>query len=259
LTEHQIARTVQRIRPFTMVPEESLRELARQVQMVVKRNIPGDFVECGVWRGGTAFLMADLLRAGTVRGRKVWLFDSFEGLPAPERIDGQAALAWAADTNGSSYFENCRASLEEVQQNATELGLASYTEFVKGWFDQTLVRERNHIGPIAILRIDCDWYASVRVCLDSLYDQVVEGGFVILDDYYVWDGCARAVHEFLGARSLAHRLEGTPGQSALFMKTDTTTWRRLKAVEWSETRRGHISLRLLDRVSPWRRLLKRLT
>ena len=91
-----------------------------------------------------------------------------------------------------------RASIEEVLRIATELGLASYTEFVKGWFDQTLPTNRDRIGPIALLRIDCDWYSSVMCCLDNLYDQVADRGFVVLDDYYTWDGCAIAVHEFLG-------------------------------------------------------------
>ena len=76
---------VAKIRPFTMVPETSLIELARQVRAILTFNIPGDFVECGVWRGGSSFLIAELLRQAGVQDRKVWLFDSFEGLPATAR------------------------------------------------------------------------------------------------------------------------------------------------------------------------------
>src|SRR5437016_11334268 len=141
-------------------------------------------------------------------------------------------MAYTKNTDSRSYFDNCRASLQEVQRIATELGLASYTEFVKGWFEQTLPTNRDRVGPIAILRIDCDWYSSVQCCLENLYDQVVDGGFVIFDDYYAFDGCAVAVHEFLGKRGLSHRLESVVGRSkgfeypvnALFRKGNTT-WR----------------------------------
>jgi hypothetical protein len=101
--------------------------------------------------------------------------------------------------------------MAEVWHTADQLGLAPYFEFVPGWFHETLPTARERIGPTAILRIDCDWYASVRACLDNLYDQVVDGGFVVLDDYFAYDGCAVAVHEFLGNRRLAHRIESIVG------------------------------------------------
>ena len=219
-----------------MVGLGSLVDLALQIQHVFAHKIPGNFVECGVWRGGTSFLMAELLREAGVTDRKVWLFDSFEGLPPPEGIDGLAAMAYTKNTESHSYFDNCRASLEEVQRSATELGLASYTEFVKGWFDQTLPTNRHRVGPIALLRIDCDWYSSVRCCLDNLYDQVAERGFVVLDDYYTWDGCAIAVHEFLGKRGLSNRIESVLSdgdyQSAVFRKGGFT---------WNWEHRIHVS------------------
>ena len=133
------------------------------------------------------------------------------------------------------------ASLEEVQQTARDLGLAYRTpEFVKGWFDQTLPANRDRIGPIAILRIDGDWYSSVRCCLDNLYDQVVDGGFVILDDYYTFEGCAIALHEFLGERRLAHRIESMVSESAdnqhywgaVFRKGNATWFEARNHMKW---------------------------
>jgi hypothetical protein len=226
---------LQRIEPFTMVPRDALVDLACLVQAVLAYEIPGDFVECGVWRGGASLLMAELLRRAGVRDRKVWMFDSFEGLPPPQEIDGEEALAYAQNTDSPWYHDNCRASVEEVQRLADAMGLAPYTEIVKGWFDQTLPACRRRIGPIAILRIDGNWYDSVRCCLENLYDQVVEDGFVIAHTYYTYDGCALAVNEFLGERRLAHRVEGIVGrsqgaeelQSALFRKGDTT-WKWLQ-------------------------------
>jgi hypothetical protein len=136
-----------------MVGRECLVDLALQVRRVLAHNIPVSFVECGVLGGGASSLIAELLRQAGVADRKVWLFDSFEGLPPPERIDAPAAITYSQNSNSPSYFNNCRASLVEVERIATELGL--YTEFVKGWFDQTLPANRDRVGPIALLRIDC--------------------------------------------------------------------------------------------------------
>jgi O-methyltransferase len=93
-----------------------------------------------------------------------------------------------------------------VQSSVDRLGLGDYVTLVKGWFDQSLPQARHSIEKIALLRIDGDWHSSVSCCLENLYDLVVPGGFVVLDDYYAFEGCATATHEFLGARHLNHRL-----------------------------------------------------
>ena len=238
-TDH-LSPLLNKVRPYTLVPTESLVDLARQVYAVLAYEIPGDFVECGVWRGGASFLIATLLREAGVRDRKVWLFDSFEGIPAPEAIDGPAAIAWASDTQSPNYFNNLRVTLEDVQRSAADLGLSSYTEFVKGWFEDTLSLNRERIGPIAVLRIDCDWYASVRCCLDKLYDQVADGGFIVLDDYYAFDGCALATHEFLGRRGLTQRIESVVSEgkdndwyhAAVFRKGVKTWFQARTELRW---------------------------
>lgn len=194
-----------------MVRDNQLIHLGTLVRTILADRIPGDFVECGVWRGGAAFLMADLLRRAGIADRKVWLFDSFEGLPTPDQVDGQAAMQYTQDKDKPWYQDNCRASVEEVQRNAKKLGLAPYTELVKGWFEESLPAHRARVGPVALLRIDCDWYRSVRCCLDHLYDQVSPGGIILFDDYYTYDGCAIAVHEFLAERRPAPRLESVAG------------------------------------------------
>jgi O-methyltransferase len=209
---------LQRIRPYSMVPEFALIHLAGMVNTVIGERLAGDIVECGTWRGGASFLMAELLRKGGENERTVWLCDSFEGHRPPELIDGQAALDYAANTDEPEYLNNCRADMDDVQSTARLLGLQSRTAFVKGWFDQSLPVHKTRFGPIALLRIDCDWYASVKTVLEELYDQVVPGGFVILDDYFSYDGCAIAVHEFLGQRKLSHRLH-TEGGVAYFRKS----------------------------------------
>ena len=114
-----------------------------------------------------------------------------------------------------------------------------HTELVKGWFEDTLQNYKDLIGPIAILRIDGDWYSSVRCCLDNLYDSVVQNGFIILDDYYAYDGCAVATHAFLGERMLPHRIESVHGfaegydvlEGALFRK-GATPW--YESAKWMD-------------------------
>jgi hypothetical protein len=239
--EHpDLVATLAKIAPFTMAREESLVELARHVDTLLTAGVPGDFVECGVWRGGASFLMAELLRQAGARDRKVWLCDSFEGMPQPEPVDGPAAAIWAREPEGAHYYDNCRASLDEVQESARRLGLQDYTECVKGWFQDTLPALGERIGTIAILRIDCDWYASVLCCLDSLFDRVAEGGIVIFDDYFTFDGCAVAVHQFLGKRGLAYRLESVTGSSGCYDYHTCALLRKGDAT-WRETWKCHFT------------------
>lgn len=234
-----VTNRVNLIRPWTMARTGALVDLALQVRAALVYDVPGDFVECGVWRGGASFLMADCLRQAGVRDRKVWLFDSFQGLPDPHEIDGRAARQHAEDPDSPWYFDNCAAALEDVRLAAHELGLEDYVEIVEGWFEDTLPASRARIGDIAILRIDCDWHASITCSLDNLYDNVSPNGFVVFDDYFTFDGAAIAVHEFLGKRRLAHRLEnvissedGYEDYRCALFRNGSTTWNEMR--NWLE-------------------------
>src|SRR5258706_8636076 len=167
LSEDELASTLDRIRPFVMPPvsTDALVDVANLVRVILKQNIPGDFVECGVWKGGTAFLMAELLKQAGIHDRKVWLFDSFDGMPQVEDIDGATAKAEANNPHSFLSAAKSKASIEEVRRSANDLGLAPYTEFVKGWFADTLAPACSRMGPVALLHIDCDWYSTVRSCL----------------------------------------------------------------------------------------------
>lgn len=202
------------IRDLTMVGLGGLTEMVRFVDEVVADGIDGAVVECGVWRGGVSFAAARRLQHHG-DDRPVWMFDSFEGLPPPAAVDGPRAKTWMHDAH---YHDNCAAALDQVRFDADALGVQDRVRLVAGWFDDTLPATRDEVGPIALLRIDADWHASVRCCLDELYDQVSPGGIVVFDDYYSWDGCAVAVHEFLGQRALAHRLRTGAGSGASFHK-----------------------------------------
>jgi hypothetical protein len=154
--------------------------------------IGGCVVECGVWRGGMSAGMAEVLGLD----RQYFLFDSFEGMPpACEDLDGAAAIAWQSNTSGPIYRNNNFAAQQEAAAAMKLSGATSYS-LVKGWFNET-VPGFDLPCEIAILRLDGDWYDSTRVCLENLYPHVAPGGIVIVDDYYNWEGCARAVNEFL--------------------------------------------------------------
>jgi hypothetical protein len=171
--------------------------------------VPGCVVECGTWRGGMIAGIADLLGAG----RPYFLFDSFEGLPPAREIDGPAALAWQSDRDGAWYYDNCTAPIEYAQK-AMAMSRATDYRIIKGWFEQTLpVFEPPE--PIAVLRLDADWFDSTLVCLESLFRHMAPGGMIILDDYLTWDGCSKAVHQFLAKSSSSARISTDRGVCVL--------------------------------------------
>jgi O-methyltransferase len=214
---------LERALSLSMATEADLRFTAEQALDVIERGVPGVFVECGVWRGGcaAAMLLAQRQQHGGVV-RKTYLLDSFEGLPPATERDGEVALAWQADTTGPSYHDNCRVSVDEVRAAMEALAFpAESWTLVQGWFDETVpplaqeLREQR----IALLRLDGDWYDSTAVCLEHLVPVVPEGGVVILDDYYVFDGCTRATHDFLSHHDLPYRICPVPGGvGAYFVK-----------------------------------------
>lgn len=176
------------------------------------RHLSGAIVECGTWKGGMIAGLACVFGPA----RRYCLFDSFEGLPAAKEIDGEAARRWQADTRSPEYYDNCRASLEDAERAMRRAGVPN-AKIVKGWFDETLSRSVIPEG-IALLRMDADWYDSTRCILDNLFHQVVPGGCVIVDDYHCWDGCARAVHDFLSREKRPERIRTFNDRVAFLVK-----------------------------------------
>jgi O-methyltransferase len=211
-------RLIGEIRPYTMVPDASLELLYHQVQELVAEGIRGDLMECGVWRGGASFLMARALQYVNETTRRIWMLDSFQGLGAPAPIDGPAANAWSRDVESPQYLDNCRAEMAEVWAAARALRVESFLEVRPGWFSDSMPSVKAEGPSLALLRIDCDWYDPVLYCLQQLYDSVSEGGLIVLDDYFAWDGCAVAVHEFLGERQLSHRLETSRDRGVAWLR-----------------------------------------
>jgi O-methyltransferase len=187
-------RLQRKYRAYTMIPPATY---VANLRVATKcRDVAGCVVECGVWRGGMIAGIAEILGPD----RHYHLFDSFAGLPPAQTIDGPAALAWQAATESEHYFDNCRAPAAAAEE-AMRLATAPQFTLHAGWFEQTLpdfVPEQ----PIALLRLDADWYDATRLCLERLYPHMSPGGLILIDDYYTWDGCCRAVHDFLVAGQL---------------------------------------------------------
>ena len=158
------------------------------------RNVNGMVVECGTWKGGTIAGMARVLGDG----REYVLFDSFEGLPPAREIDGETALSWQADTESPQFYDNCRADEVDAIAAMDIAGVKNY-DIVKGWFDQS-VPSYCWKSPIAILRLDGDWYNSTLTCLEHLFPRVQKNGIIIIDDYYDFEGCSKAVHDYLSKK-----------------------------------------------------------
>jgi O-methyltransferase len=191
-------RIFQKYRDFTMVPFENF---VPNLEMCEKfKSIEGCVVECGVWRGGMSASMAEVLGSG----RTYYLFDSFEGLPEAKEIDGTAALQWQKNKDAPNYYDNCKAEIEFARK-AMSLSKADKVKIIKGWFNETLPSAAID-EPIAILRLDGDWYDSTIDCMENLYPKVSEGGLVLLDDYYYWDGFSKAIHDYLSKYKLPVRV-----------------------------------------------------
>lgn len=202
----------------TLLTYPRLVSLYNQAVFCEHGAIDGAFVECGVWKGGAVGLMALANLCHGAKRRNLYLFDAFDDICEPDAsLDGEranrdvAALGCKTIASGSlspikgvydslgghGTIEECRSLLRD-RINYPEQNVI----FVKGWFQNTLPVVAKQMEPIAILRLDGDWYASTKICLEHLCDRVVSGGFVIIDDYGHYEGCKRAVDEFLKDKGL---------------------------------------------------------
>jgi len=194
-----------RVRKNTLVSYGRLVSLWNLILKIEKKSIRGNLVECGVWKGGSATIMTYLIQKHKMN-RKVHLFDSFEGMPEPTENDGAKAIVFAeGKKEGRLKSIKKTVGLLKVVKNLFFKKLKLDKKniyFYKGWFQKTLPKAKRKVGKIALLRIDSDWYESVKICLEELYDQVVKKGYVVLDDYHYWPGCKKAVDEFLKERKI---------------------------------------------------------
>lgn len=174
----------------TMIGLRRLDNLHSCIEQVLRDDIPGDFIETGVWRGGACIFMRAALNAYMDSSRQVWVADSFEGLPKPDgRYQQDDGDDWWSTKN-----DHLGVSLDQVKFNFSRYGLLDdRVRFLKGWFKDTLPTAP--ITRLAILRLDGDMYSSTMDSLLSLYPKLSAGGYVIIDDYGI-DSCRKAVDDF---------------------------------------------------------------
>jgi len=164
------------------------------------QHVSGCVIECGVWRGGMSAGLCFVLGAD----RKYFLFDSIQGLPPAQPVDGPAAIRYQQDRDSPYYYDNCAAPTEFARQ-AMELARAKSFKLMPGWFSETLLGFEPP-EPIALLRLDGDCFEPTIVCMKHLFDFVAPNVIIILDDYYTLDGCSRALHDFLSERKATERI-----------------------------------------------------
>lgn len=216
--------TIEAVRPFTMTSNERVWSLLRAVDYVVTQPVAGDFVECGVWRGGSVMTMARRLRELNAADRPLWLYDTYEGMTAPTDADVAADSGITAqellDTTAAGDGNNvwCVAGIDDVRTNVLSTGYpAGLVNFVVGDVAQTLYQSVP--DQIALLRLDTDWYESTRVGLEVLYPRVAIGGVVILDDYGHWQGARKAVDEYFAAQGFRPLMHPIDFSGRIFLKT----------------------------------------
>ena len=191
----------------SMIPLARFDNIKNCIKDILRNGIPGDLIETGVWRGGAAIFMRGALKAYGVTDRLVWAADSFEGLPVPdaERFPLEAKVQSGPVIQKA--YHNLAVSLEDVKRNFAAFGLLDdQVKFLKGWFKDTLPTAP--IRVLSLLRLDGDFYESTRDSLNSLYDRLSVGGYIILDDYGEdsWTYCRKAVDEFRAERHIEEPL-----------------------------------------------------
>jgi len=208
---------MEKVRDFTSTSTERLAGLIESVRYLIRNQIPGDFAECGVWRGGSMMAAMLALMQGQDTQRHIHLFDTFEGMSSPTdrdvMFDGQKAsdiLSHTPKAEGPGNYW-CWAGLEDVTQNVQSIGYpANHIHLVKGKVEDTLPAQAPQ--RIALLRLDTDWYESTRHELEHLYPRLVPHGVLIIDDYGHWQGAREAVDEYFANhpfKPMLHRLDYT--------------------------------------------------
>ncbi|ERT04472.1 glycosyl transferases group 1 family protein [Lyngbya aestuarii BL J] len=182
------------VRPYTLLSEERLFSLYSLAKQVCLEDIPGNFVECGAYKGGASALIAAIIKRYTLRPRLLYAFDTFEGMPDPTDADLHNGIPANQTGFGAGTLDApIRENLDQVCQL---LDVRDIVKPVQGLFNETLPQYKKEIGDIAFLHADGDWYESTMDIFNNLYENVVFGGNIQVDDYGHWEGCKKAIHEF---------------------------------------------------------------
>lgn len=233
------------IRPYTLLSEARLFSLYSLARQICLDDIPGNFVECGSYKGGSAALLAVVIKRYSLRPRLLYAFDTFEGMPEPSEADKHDGIPvnltdWGAGTLKAPLTDN----LDVICQS---LDVRDIVMPVKGLFAQTLPESKSEIGNIALLHADGDWYESTMDIFNNLYESVVANGFVQIDDYGHWEGCKKAIHEFERLCGQSFALRAIDYTGVWFQKEDSiyqncNHWRTFWHLAQTAEKMGNIEL-----------------
>lgn len=212
--EPEFADIFEQVGDYTMTTPDCVYALFNAVRHVVQQDIPGDLVECGVWRGGSAMTMALTLKHFGVTDRKIWLYDTFAGMVKPEAVDvrqrdGSDTIKRWEMQQKDDHNDWAYAPLDEVTRNMAATGYpAENIDYIKGTVEETIPGAMP--SSIALLRLDTDWYRSTLHELNHLYPVLSPGGFLIIDDYGAYEGSRKATDEYFddkGGRPFLNRID----------------------------------------------------
>lgn len=201
----------------TKCPEWRAKNLYDKATDIIDRDVEGDFVEVGTWKGGMCALLG-FLAEKEGKGRRVWAFDSFEGMSESD-VDIDGAETRAPERQLRNFdLSDFRTTCFDI------MGLNSATIMIcPGWLDSTLPEHSMSISDISILRLDVDWWEPTKLSLDYLYPKVVTGGFVICDDYGYWKGARKAIDDYRQENNITSEMVQTKND-APDLKIGTEHW-----------------------------------
>ncbi len=233
------------IRPYTLLREPRLFSLYSLAKQICLDDIPGNFVECGTWRGGTAALLAFVIKNYSLRPRLLYAFDTFEGMPDPTDVDRHNGTPANDTFFGAGTLK--APILDGLDPVCRALNVRDIVVPVQGLFSQTLPQHKPQIANIALLHADGDWYESTLDIFNNLFEQVVDDGIIQIDDYGFWEGCRKATHEFERSQGGAFALRNIDGEGVWFRKenrdcADCDHWRTFWYLAQAAEKMGDIGL-----------------
>lgn len=208
-------RLCSQILPYTMVGPLRLQSLYDHAVDICKNGPDGNFVECGVAGGGSSGLLSAVIKEFSP-SRRLFACDSFCGLPPTSEKDVNRTGINAEDCGWGAG--TCAAPEASVLELCDKLGTRTFITTIKGFFEDTLPNQASSFGPISFLHMDGDWYSSTKTILENLYDRLVPGAYVQVDDFGYWAGCRKAIEEYFTTRHLAMDVNNIDGEGIWFRK-----------------------------------------
>ncbi len=196
----------------TMIGRKRLENILYCTKQILENSVPGDFIETGVWRGGSTIFMRAILKAYDVRDKRVWVADSFEGLPVPNEA------AYPADKGDMHHtFDELKVTMDSVKGNFHKYDLLDdQVKFLKGWFKDTLPSAP--IEKLSLVRLDGDMYESTMDAMVNLYPKLSPGGFLIVDDYCI-EMCRKAITDYRARNGIHDEIINIDGTGVFWQKS----------------------------------------